>query len=140
MAFIDPFRISGSGLTAERLRLDLVANNLANVDTTRTPTGEPTPYRRRVPVFAQVLEARKEGMVGMGVRVVAIVEDQSPFKVVYNPHHPDADVQGYVRYPNVNVADEVVDLIGAARAYEANATVLETAKEMARQAIEIGRA
>ncbi|ACX53124.1 flagellar basal-body rod protein FlgC [Ammonifex degensii KC4] len=137
MAFIDPFRISGSGLTAERLRLDLVANNLANIDTTRTPAGGP--YRRRVPVFAQVLEARKEGMVGMGVRVVAIVEDQSPFKVVYDPNHPDAQ-NGYVRYPNVNVADEVVDLIGAARAYEANATVLETAKEMARQAIEIGRA
>ncbi|RDV84669.1 flagellar basal body rod protein FlgC [Ammonifex thiophilus] len=138
MAFVDPFRISGSGLTAERLRLDLVANNLANIDTTRTPANEP--YRRRVPVFAQVLEARKEGMVGMGVRVVAIVEDQSPFKVVYDPGHPDADPRGYVRYPNVNVADEVVDMIGAARAYEANATVLETAKEMARQAIEIGRA
>ncbi|MGO0121695.1 flagellar basal body rod protein FlgC [Desulfothermobacter acidiphilus] len=138
MAFLDPFRISGSGLTAERLRLDLVANNLANIDTTRAPGGGP--YQRRFPLFAQVLEARREGLAGMGVRVVAVVGDPSPFRTVYDPHHPDADAQGYVRYPNVNVADEVVDMVGAARAYEANATVLETAKEMNRQAIELGRA
>lgn len=131
------FAISGSGLTAQRLRLDLVANNLANVHTTRTPAGGP--YRRQVPVFAQRLEAARNGFNGAGVVVSQILEDQSPPQLVFNPSHPDADEQGYVRFPAISVANEMVDMIAATRAYEANATVFEAAKNMAQKALDIGR-
>lgn len=137
MRFFDSFAISGSGLTAERLRLDLIANNIANVHTTRTAEGGP--YRRQVPVFAQRLEAAAAGFKGAGVAVTAILRDTSPPLLVHDPSHPDADAQGYVRYPNINVANEMVDMIGATRAYEANATVFEAAKDIAQRALEIGR-
>ncbi|MEW6771507.1 MAG: flagellar basal body rod protein FlgC [Bacillota bacterium] len=137
MQLFRTFAISGSGLTAQRLRLDLVANNLANVHTTRTPAGGP--YRRQVPVFAQRLEAARNGFSGAGVVVSQILEDQSPPQLVFNPGHPDADEQGYVRFPAINVANEMVDMIAATRAYEANATVFEAAKNMAQKALEIGR-
>lgn len=139
MRVFQTFAISGSGLTAERLRLDLIANNIANVHTTRTPEGGP--YQRRVPVFTQrLMAAGREGFAGAGVAVTAILRDTSPPLLVYDPSHPDADLQGYVRYPNINIANEIVDMIGATRAYEANATVLEAAKDMAQRALEIGRA
>ncbi|MGB9866826.1 MAG: flagellar basal body rod protein FlgC [Bacillota bacterium] len=134
--------ISGSGLTAERLRLDVIAGNIANANTTRTPEGGP--YRRKVAVF----EARQStrfsnvlhGYEPSGVRVVKIAEDQSEFPVRYEPGHPDADASGYVKLSNVNIVTEMVDMITATRAYEANATALNAAKSMVRKALEIGRA
>lgn len=138
--------ISASGLTAERLRMDIISQNIANANTTRTSNG--TPYRRKVPVFkeiqnttfSQVLEnARNGNVIGNGVEVKAIKEDQSPFKRVYDPGHPDADEQGYVQMPNVDIVEEMVDMISAARAYEANVTAINAVKSMAMKALEIGK-
>lgn len=138
------FSISASGMTAERLRMDTIANNLANANTTRTADGGP--YRRQVPVFA-VREMSRTGarrgnaaFTGMGVRVVGIYRDDSPPRLVYDPEHPDADENGYVHMPNIDVVREMVDLISASRAYEANITAFNTAKSMAMRALEIGRA
>lgn len=119
--------ISGSALTAERLRMDLIAQNLANAETTRTPQGGP--YRRRVPVFV----VAENG----GVAVGAVVEDPAPFKLKYDPSHPDAGPDGYVRMPNVDVAAEIVDLMAAARAYEASVAALVTARGMVLKSLEI---
>jgi len=150
------FRISATGLAAERLRMDVIANNIANVNTTRTEDGRP--YRRHEVVFrALESEATGEsgatrtggsvgarlsgsGAPGRGVAVVAIVEDPSPPRMVYDPGHPDADAQGYVAMPNVDPVRELVDMISAARAYEANVTALDAAKTMAMKALDIGRA
>lgn len=143
MSTFRAFRISASGLTAERLRMDTIANNLANAETTRTPEGGP--YRRQVPVFAPILDRAmgpsfsRQGHRGQGVRVVAIVEDESEPRLVYDPQHPDANGDGYVAMPNVNVVREMVDLVSATRAYEANITALNAAKQMAQRALEIGR-
>lgn len=140
MRIINSMAISASGLTAERLRMDLIASNVANINTTRTPEGGP--YRRKVAVFAEQLEQAikdKEKFPGKGVQVAAIAEDQSPPKLVYNPSHPDANEQGYVEMPNINIVTEMVDLITASRSYEANVTVLNAAKSMALKALEIGR-
>jgi flagellar basal-body rod protein FlgC len=126
MGMFDAFAISGSGMTAERLRMDVIASNLANADSTQGANGQP--YRRRMvvlqagsPSFDQVLS---------GVKVAGIVEDQSPLRRVYDPSHPDADAQGYVTLPNVNPVTEMVDLIASSRSYEANVTALQTAKSM----------
>ena len=119
--------ISGSALTAERLRMDLIAQNLANAETTRTPQGGP--YRRHVSVF----EVAENG----GVAVGAVVEDPAPFKLKYDPSHPDAGPDGYVRMPNVDVAAEIVDLMAAARAYEASVAALVTVRGMALKSLEI---
>lgn len=149
MNFFRAMDISASGLTAQRLRLDIIANNLANAETTRTETG--APYRRQVPVFEarrasesfsaifDQLTEQSERFDGGGVRVVGIQEDQSPFRLRYDPGNPDADAQGYVRLPNVNVVTEMVDLISATRAYEANVTAINSAKTMISRALEIGR-
>jgi flagellar basal-body rod protein FlgC len=142
MELLPALQISASGLTAERLRLDLIASNLANIHTTRTPRGGP--YRRQVAIFAERLRetlGSGESLVpGAGVRVVAIAEDNTPPRMVYDPSHPDADARGYVALPNIHVVNEMIDMITAARAYEANVTVLNTAKAMALKALEIGRA
>ena len=141
MELLPGLAISASGLTAERLRLDLIASNLANIHTTRTDQGGP--YRRKVAIFAERL---KEAMVtpgpqapGYGVRVVGIAEDNTPPRLVYDPAHPDADARGYVALPNINVVNEMIDLITASRAYEANVTAFNAAKSMALKALEIGR-
>lgn len=131
------FDISASGLTAQRLRMDTISNNLANVNTTRTASGEP--FRRQMPVFAARPAFGRSADVG-GVRVVGVVRDNDPFRLVYEPGHPDADADGYVRMPNVNVVSEMVDMISASRAYEANIAALNAAKDMALKALEIGRA
>ncbi|MDH7576769.1 MAG: flagellar basal body rod protein FlgC [Bacillota bacterium] len=149
MGLFTGFEISGSGLTAQRLRLDVIADNIANAETTRSgevdPAGRPLPYRRRRVIFetrssdfASVLKGSKAAE-GRGVRVKAIEADPRPFPVVYNPDHPDADARGYVRMPNVNIIEEMVDLISASRAYEANVTALNATKEMMIRALEIGR-
>ncbi|MGI9860005.1 flagellar basal body rod protein FlgC [Moorella naiadis] len=151
MELLPALAISSSGLTAERLRLDLIANNLANINTTRTPRGGP--YRRQVPIFAEKLrEAMGSGpgtgpvagsppdqAPGRGVEVAVIAEDNSPPRLVYDPSHPDADANGYVHLPNINIVNEMVDMITASRAYEANVTALNAAKAMTLKALEIGR-
>lgn len=147
MGLFSSIDISASGLTAERLRMDIISNNIANINTTRTENGQP--YRRKVPVFAErkgrdFYSLLKNSMgkrknVGNGVKVVGIVEDSSPFKKVYDPNHPHADEKGYVSYPNVNIVAEMVDMISAARAYEANVTAINISKSMFMKALELGR-
>ncbi len=133
MGLFDAIRISASGMTAERLRLDVVAENLANANSTRTPEGGP--YRRK----EVVLEPQGFADVLAGVRVAAIVADPSPPKRVYDPTHPDADPQGYVSLPNVDLVTEMVDLVTASRAYEANVQALSTAKQMYLRALDLLR-
>ncbi|SMB93970.1 flagellar basal-body rod protein FlgC [Thermanaeromonas toyohensis ToBE] len=141
MELLPGLAISASGLTAERLRLDLIASNLANIYTTRTARGGP--YRRKVAIFAERLRELKgipgPQAPGYGVRVVGIAEDNTPPRLVYDPTHPDADTRGYVALPNINVVNEMIDLITASRAYEANVIAFNAAKSMALKALEIGR-
>lgn len=145
MAFLSSLDISGSALTAQRLRMDVVAENVANINTTRTANGEP--YRRRYVIFQQkdganfseALNKSLAGSAGSGVRVTEIGEDTAEFKLDYNPTHPDADEFGYVRMPNVELAREMTDMMSATRSYEANITVLNSTKSMAMSALEIGK-
>ena len=140
---------SASGLTAERLRMDVISNNIANSNTTRTDRGGA--YRRRFVVFEprnrepksfeQTLR-RAVGLsnqTGEGVRAVSIMEDDTQGPMVYDPGHPDANADGYVEKPNVNIVTEMVDMITAQRAYEANATAITAAKAMANKALDIGK-
>ncbi|MDR1133807.1 MAG: flagellar basal body rod protein FlgC [Synergistaceae bacterium] len=141
--------IAGSGLTANRLWMDTISGNLANVNTTRTPDGGP--YVRRVPVFQErLMEATGEQdkrlskgwfgfYSGSGVRVADIGTDATPPRLAYQPDHPDANEDGYVAYPNVNVVREMADMMVASRAYEANLTVVETAKSVWSGALDIMR-
>lgn len=138
---------AASGLTAERLRMDVISNNIANVNTTRTIAGGA--YRRQMVTFApregnansfaQILSTQVGNSTGNGVRVVGITKDNSPTRKVYDPTHPDANKDGYVEMPNVNVVTEMVDMISATRGYEANVTVVNAAKSMALKALEIGK-
>lgn len=152
--FARPLDIAKSGMSAQRLRMEVAANNIANVETTRTEAGGP--YRRRVVRLEEAMRdgglpqfpplpldparpaAVPSGVEGReGVQAVAIEEDPSEFPLVYNPGHPDADSAGYVRMPNVRIVDEMVDLQEAKRVYEANATVFQAAKQMLRRALDI---
>lgn len=144
MGMFGSINAAASGLTAERLRMDVISNNIANVNTTRTAEGGA--YRRQTVTFAprdnegsfaQILSKNLDK--GSGVRVVGINKDNSPMRNVYDPAHPDANNEGYVEMPNVNIVSEMVDMIGATRAYEANVTVLNAAKSMALKALEIGK-
>jgi flagellar basal-body rod protein FlgC len=148
MGMFDAFEVSASALTAERLRMDVTAENLANAQTTRTTSGGP--YRRKEVVleaiggensFGSKLSAAMEGSGGPagGVKAAAIVEDSTPGKRVYDPSHPDADAQGYVTMPNVDTVTEMVDLIGSSRAYEANVTALQDSKQMFSRTLDILR-
>lgn len=141
MGMFTAINAAASGLTAERLRLDVIANNIANVNTTRTASGGP--YRRQMVVFAPRQDtpfaAVLANRLGEGVRVVGIVEDNSPPRRVYDPNHPDAGPDGYVNMPNVNIVTEMVDMITASRAYEANVATVNAAKSMAMKALEIGK-
>lgn len=137
---MDMFRsmgIGASALTAQRLRMDIISDNIANAGTTRGADGGP--YRRRMPVFAETLQSSMQGNRPQGVRVSEIRQDNSPFRYVYDPGHPDADNRGYVAYPNVNVVREMVDLMEAGRAYEANVTAINASKDIFRSALSIGR-
>ena len=140
------FDISASALTAERFRMNIISNNIANANTTRTPEGGP--YRRQLPVFEEreeeVVPSPEAGLlgdtkIGNGVRIIGVVEDNTPFKKIYNPGHPDADENGYVKMPNIDVVKEMVDLISASRAYEANLAVIDTSKSLAQRALNIGK-
>ncbi|MCR4430500.1 MAG: flagellar basal body rod protein FlgC [Tepidanaerobacteraceae bacterium] len=147
MGLFDSMDISASGLTAQRLRMDVISNNIANANTTRTEDGGP--YRRERVVFMErkqnnafedILSNFTAKSTGQGVRVVAIEKDPAPFKMVYDPTHPDADARGYVQMPNVNIATEMIDMISATRSYEANITAINSAKSMMTKALEIGKA
>jgi flagellar basal-body rod protein FlgC len=140
MDLLDTFNVSASGLAAQRTRLQTISSNLANANTTRTAEG--TPYRRKVPVF----EAEAVATFGdaldkelASVRVAGTREDPTPFPVVHDPDHPDADLDGYVQLPNVDVLSEMVDLMNTSRSYEANANVIDTTRDMALRALDIGR-
>lgn len=130
------FAILSSGMSAQRTRLDLVSSNLANASTTRTAEGGP--YQRKVPVF-EAVGIGDQAAGAAGVRVQEIVDDQTPGPVVYDPSHPDADADGIVRLPNVNVVEEMVDMMTAARSFEANAQAFQTLRDMIRDAINMGR-
>ena len=139
MGFARSLRVSASALTAERLHMDVIANNIANADSTRTPEGGP--YRRQRVAFRTVFEqAAGNRSVPAGVAVESVTQDPTDFVTVYDPGHPDADANGIVKKPNVNVVEEMVDMISATRAYEANVTALNAAKSMIASGIEIGRA
>jgi flagellar basal-body rod protein FlgC len=133
--------ISAAGLAAQRARMDIIAENLAHSDTTRTIEGGP--YRRKLVVFAAEptgsFAAALAGVPLQTVRVAGIVESPEPPRLVHHPWHPDADGNGYVAFPNINPMLEMMDLLAATRAYEANVTAIQTTKSMASKALEIGR-
>lgn len=150
MGFFDSMDASASGMTAERFKMDLIANNIANVNTTRTLSGEP--YRRHVALItpkvdfeqffvpaALGVEGENPTNIGSGVQVSGVMEDPSPPKMVYDPSHPDANEKGYVAMPNVDLISEMTGMMQASRAYEANATAIESAKAMISKAFEIGK-
>lgn len=135
-----PLNISASAIHAERQRMNLIANNLANANTTRGPDG--LPYRRKIAVFESVLNnsqshhASPENQLG-GVKINEIAEDPRPFVKVHKPGHPDADAEGYVLFPNVNVVEENVDMMAASRSYEANLSVLKQSKAMIKRVLDL---
>jgi flagellar basal-body rod protein FlgC len=145
MDFFSAMKTSASGLTAQRLRMNLISSNLAHMNTTRTAEGGP--YRRLEPVFSAVQEngefstqlqdAMKNSPAQ--VEVTDIVQDPRPPRVEYDPSHPDADEEGYVKYPQINTVEEMANMIAAARSYEANVTAVSMAKSMAQKALEIGK-
>ena len=147
MGFFNSLDIGASGLTAQRVRMDTISQNIANVNTTRTADG--TPYRRKDVLFEErsdsntfssMLSSASDKLSnGQGVRVTKIVEDTSDFKKVYDPGHQDADEDGYVSMPNVDVVTEMVNMISATRSYEANVTAINATKSMALKALEIGK-
>ncbi len=135
----DTFNIASSGLGAERQRLTAIASNMANARTTRTAEGGP--YQRQVPVFAaeSVGEDGAFDVIAQRVVVTEVVQDSRPPIQVYDPGHPDADADGNVFYPDINVLEEMVNLMTTNRSYEANANVVEATRDMAMQALQIGR-
>jgi len=142
------FDISASALTAQRLRMDVISSNIANAESTRASfvDGKFVPYRRKEVVmtpaastFRSMLDDRMNAVEAPGVKVSAIREDSTPFKQVYNPTHPDADENGMVYMPNVDLLKEMVDMISASRSYEANVTALNASKAMFMKSLEIGR-
>ena len=149
--FYSSIEISASGLSAERLSLDVIANNIANVNTTRTANGG-GPFKRQLIVFAQKEDTQAKqqaelagvnsGQVGNlnGVKAVQILDDPSPDRLVYDPGNPDADTQGYVHYPNIEIIKEMVDMMTAQRAYEANVSAIKEARAMGNSVLNILKA
>ena len=146
MGMFTAFNINASGLTAQRYRMDIISENVANANTTRTEDG--TPYRRKVVTFEEkgvgtsfgsVFNTARNRYTGNGVKVSRVHEDTwSEMKMVYDQSHPDADENGYVTYPNVNIITEMTNLIDASRAYEANSTAFTASKSMAMQGLQVG--
>lgn len=139
MNLISGIDVSASALTAQKTRLDVVAQNIANAQTTRTASGGP--YQRQVVSFETEL-IRNQGATGAGlqsVRVAQVTTDRSPGQQIYNPQHPDATPEGLVTMPNVNLSTEMVDLITASRTYEANLSVVKSARQMAMRTLDIGK-
>ncbi|TMN23574.1 flagellar basal body rod protein FlgC [Lentibacillus cibarius] len=151
MSVFHAINTSGSALTAQRLRMDVVSSNIANAQTTRASVnenGDYEPYRRKMVVmepkgesFQSFLQQATHSAASssQGVKVSEITEDQTPFKTVYNPNHPDANEAGYVHMPNVDPLKEMVDLMSTTRSYEANITSLNASKNMLMKALEIGK-
>lgn len=151
MSIFNGLNTSASALTAQRLRMDVISSNIANAETTRATmneAGEYEPYQRKMVVFQEQNQnfqsflhkaAQKNRTESSGVKVTRIVEDEEPFKLEFNPTHPDADENGYVRLPNVDPLKEMVDLMSATRSYEANITSLNATKSMLLKALEIGK-
>ncbi len=147
MSMFSSFNINASGMTAQRYRMDIISENVANANTTRTEDG--TPYRRKVAYFEEkggqntfdaALNRAKGAYTGQGVKVTGVYEDYTTeMKKVYDPSHPDADEDGYVLYPNVDIVTEMTNMIDASRAYEANATAFSASKSMALQGLQIGQ-
>jgi flagellar basal-body rod protein FlgC len=146
MGMFQAFNISASGMTAQRFRTDVIAENIANINTTKTESGEP--YRRKVVTFSekgvtpfsQYYSTSRNALVGNGVKVSSVTEDyETDFVEAYDPSNPDADENGYVYYPNVNTVTEMTNLIDATRAYEANATAFDATKSMAETGLNIGK-
>ncbi|MDD7794605.1 flagellar basal body rod protein FlgC [Clostridium sp. 'White wine YQ'] len=134
MSMFNSLRISASGLSAERLRMDTISSNIANVNTSRGENGKP--YVRKIAVFQEALDDKKQLN---GVKAVGIVDDKSPLRKEYDPTNPDADADGYVTMPNVNILNEMADMISASRSYEANVDTLNANKTMFMKALEIGK-
>lgn len=134
-------QISASGLSGERLRMEVAANNIANAHSTRTPQGGP--YRRQRVSFSSVMDQFAQGGLAQrqtnlgGVRILGVRSDNSPLPVIYDPGHPDANAEGYVTMPNVTLPHEMVDLVTSSRAYEANLKAMETFRQMAEQALSL---
>lgn len=149
MNFGSSFGISASALTAQRLRMDVISSNIANAETTRASVvdGKAVPYKRKLVVlgtaqkdsFSNILNSKMNSGGSQGVKVESIIEDSSPLKPVYNPSHPDADADGYVYMPNVDITKEMVDMLSSSRSYDANVTMLNASKGMVTKALEIGR-
>lgn len=146
MSLFQSFNINASGMTAQRFRMDVISENVANVNTTRTEDG--TPYRRKIVTFeekdvtsfSKVLENTRNAYVGNGVKVSSVKEDtESDYIKKYDPSHPDADEDGYVSYPNVNIVTEMTNMIDASRSYEANVTAFQTSKSIAMKGLELGK-
>ena len=145
MSAFSGMNISASGMSAQRLRMDVISQNIANVNTTRDKNGEA--YRRKAVVFSeknttpfQEVFMKTAGLAGNGVKVTKIIEDDiSDLRKVYDPTHPDADEEGYVSYPNVNIVQEMTDLIDATRSYDANVTAFNATKNMALKGLEVGK-
>ena len=144
MSLLDSMNLVGSALTAERFRMDVALQNIANANTTRTASGEP--YRRKQVVFQEravsfedALKTEPARVQGGGVRVTEVVDSQRDFVPVYDPDHPDANEEGYVMRPNVNTTEERVDLMAASNSYEANLTALKIVQSLALKALEIGK-
>jgi flagellar basal-body rod protein FlgC len=145
MDFFDALHTSSSGVTAQRLRMNLISSNLANIHTTRTPKGGP--YKRKDAIFEArpVAESFKDVLRSRGakgvseVKVAEIIEDPAPPIMKYDPKHPDADEKGYVAMPNINLMEEMVNMITAARSYEANVAAVKASKSMALKALDIGK-
>ncbi len=148
MSIFKSFGVNASGMTAERYRMDIISQNVANANTTRTEDG--TPYKRKIVTFNEktldptsfgTIYRKSRGMdVGDGVKVGGVYEDnKEDMKMVYDPSHPDADENGYVTYPNVNIVTEMTNMIDSSRAYEANATAFTASKAMAMKGLEIGK-
>ena len=144
--FVTGFRISSSGMAAQRMRMNTISSNIANINTTRTPEGGP--YRRKDVVFESMPEVRNFGeILGVNspradmkrVQVTDVVSDRKAPMLKYEPDHPDANAEGYVAYPNINLMEEMTNMIQATRAYEANVSAMQAAKDIALSSLEIGR-
>ena len=145
MSFLDSLQTSATGLSAQRFRMNLISSNLANINTTRTQQGGP--YKRKDAVFEvkpqqpsfQEALSNQVAPENTDVEVTQIVEDDRPPILKYDPGHPDADADGYIRLPNINVVEEMVNMLSASRSYEANITALRSTKDMASDALDIGK-
>lgn len=134
MSIFNSMGISASGLSLERLKMDVISTNITNINTTRTEGGGP--YRKKEVLFEEILSNKK---TSSGVRVTEILEDDNNMKITYDPDHPDADENGYLILPNVNMADEMINLIKTQRTFEANVTALNTSKNLLKKALEISK-